>query len=262
MAVNRNLGGFAASANISGFVANTKIAGLITNAQIDSVANTKLTGTITAPQIAPGVIPAGGFSNMQVFTSPGNFTTPPTTTKLKVTVVGGGGGGGAQGGVGCGTPDGSGGGGGGTAIRVTTVSANTPYPVTVGAGGSGGLGPQPVAPSGATSSFGSIASATGGGGGNWGGNNPGVGGAAGTGSIPGATTCGFAIPGKAGMPGFYFQSNSSGAGGGTFFSVGDATFGAGLAYGGGGRGGKYPGCGNPSAPNGFAGAAGVVIVEF
>ena len=36
---------------------------------------------------------AGGFSNMQVFTSPGTFTTPATTTKIKVTVVGGGGGG-------------------------------------------------------------------------------------------------------------------------------------------------------------------------
>ena len=35
---------------------------------------------------------AGGFSNMQVFTSPGTFTTPSTTTKIKVTVVGGGGG--------------------------------------------------------------------------------------------------------------------------------------------------------------------------
>jgi hypothetical protein len=73
MAVNRNLGGFAASANISGFVANTKIAGLI-----------------TAPQIAPGVIPTGGFSNITVFTSPGNFSIPPSTTKVKVTVVGGG----------------------------------------------------------------------------------------------------------------------------------------------------------------------------
>jgi hypothetical protein len=40
--------------------------------------------------------PAGGFSNMTVYTSPGTFTTPATTTKIKVTVVGGGGGGGAQ----------------------------------------------------------------------------------------------------------------------------------------------------------------------
>ena len=46
--------------------------------------------TITAPNIAPGVIPSGGFSSMQVFTSPGTFNIPPSTTKLKVTVVGGG----------------------------------------------------------------------------------------------------------------------------------------------------------------------------
>ncbi len=35
----------------------------------------------------------GGFSNMQVFASPGTFTTPASTTNIKVTVVGGGGGG-------------------------------------------------------------------------------------------------------------------------------------------------------------------------
>ena len=55
-----------------------------------SIANTQITGLITAPQIAPSAIPAGGFSNMQVFTSPGTFNIPPSTTKLKVTVVGGG----------------------------------------------------------------------------------------------------------------------------------------------------------------------------
>jgi hypothetical protein len=31
---------------------------------------------------------AGGFSNMTVYTSPGTFTTPSTTTRIKVTVVG------------------------------------------------------------------------------------------------------------------------------------------------------------------------------
>lgn len=55
-----------------------------------SIANTQITGLITGPQIAPSAIPAGGFSNMQVFTSPGTFNIPPSTTKLKVTVVGGG----------------------------------------------------------------------------------------------------------------------------------------------------------------------------
>ena len=55
-----------------------------------SIANTQITGLITGPQIAPSAIPAGGFSNMTVFTSPGTFNIPPSTTKLKVTVVGGG----------------------------------------------------------------------------------------------------------------------------------------------------------------------------
>ena len=40
--------------------------------------------------------PAGGFSNMQVFTSSGTFTVPAGVTKAKVTVVGGGGNGGSS----------------------------------------------------------------------------------------------------------------------------------------------------------------------
>ncbi len=55
-----------------------------------AVAAANITGTITGPQIAPGVIPSGGFTNLSVFTSPGTFNIPPSTTKLKVTVVGGG----------------------------------------------------------------------------------------------------------------------------------------------------------------------------
>ena len=143
-------------------IANTQITGLITNEQIASVANTKITGLITGPQIAPSAIPAGGFSNMQVFTSttPGQtFSVPPTTTKLKVTVVGGGGGAAA-----------GGGGGGGTAIRVISgLAGGNTIPVTVGAGGTGApyAGPAPTfaGASGGTSSFGVFASATGGGGG-------------------------------------------------------------------------------------------------
>ena len=98
-------------------------------------------------------LPSGGFSNMQVFTSSGTFTTPSSTTKIKITVVGGGGNGGPQ----TTTPGfpapvtnfGGGGGGGATVIGVISVSSSTPYPVTVG--GVGG-----------TSSFSSFASATGG----------------------------------------------------------------------------------------------------
>jgi hypothetical protein len=124
-------------------------------------------GTGTTGQVltsnGPGVLPsfqaaaASGFSNMQVFTSPGTFTTPSSTTKIKVTVVGGGGGSGG--------PISGGGGGGGTAIYVGPVTSSTGYPVTVGSAGN-------------TSSFSSLASATGGSSGN----SPSGGGAAGAGS--------------------------------------------------------------------------------
>lgn len=54
-------------------------------------------GTVTASSFSgdgsslTGI--AGGFSNMEVFTSPGTWTNPGNVTKVKVTVVGGGGGG-------------------------------------------------------------------------------------------------------------------------------------------------------------------------
>jgi hypothetical protein len=98
-------------------------------------------------------VAASGIQNMQVFRSPGTFTTPATTTRIKVTLCAGGGGGssgpfpGAK----------SGGGGGGYAQGYYTVTASTPYSVTVGSGGGAGS-------TGGTSSFGPLTSATGGGG--------------------------------------------------------------------------------------------------
>jgi hypothetical protein len=109
---------------------------------------------------------AGGFSNMDVFTSPGTWTNPGNVDKVKVTVVGGGGGGG--GGSAGGSQGGDGGGGGGSAIEVIPFPSATNVTVTVGAGG----GPRaniPLANSngiaGGTSSFGAYCSATGGTGG-------------------------------------------------------------------------------------------------
>jgi hypothetical protein len=110
--------------------------------------------------------PAGGFGNMEVFTSSGTFTVPAGITKVKVTVVGGGGGGGT-------TVSGSGGGGGGTAIKVVTgLTPGGTVTVTVGGGGA-------LANSGGTSSFDAFCSATGG---SVGGTSGGVGGNGGTGS--------------------------------------------------------------------------------
>lgn len=96
-------------------------------------------------------------SNLQVFTPSGSFTVPAGITKIEVEVRGGGGGGG--GGV-----TGQGGCGGGYGKQVLTVAAGTVHAVTVGAGGAGGAsGVNGIA--GGASSFGTLISATGGGGG-------------------------------------------------------------------------------------------------
>jgi hypothetical protein len=179
---------------------------------------------------------AGGFSNMTVFTSPGTFTTPATTTKIKVTVVGGGGGGGgptiaARGG----------GGGGGAAIYVGPVTASTGYAVTVGGAGAIQSG------SGGTSSFASLASATGGASG--GAPTIQTGGAGGSGS---AGTLQFAGGGGGAGEG---ANNAGGAGGPSYLGGGGAAPGnvtpgnPGRNYGGGGSAGAV-------------GAAGVVVVEY
>jgi hypothetical protein len=233
---NTQVTGLITNAQIAS-VANTKITGLITSPQIATVANTQITGLITAPQIAPSAIPAGGFSNMQAFTSttPGQtFSVPPTTTKLKVTVVGGGGGG-------AGSFGWSGGGGGGTMIRVITgLAGGNTIPVTVGAGGPGGPAPGGTGGSGGTSSFGVFGSATGGAGG------AGIGAGGGGGIGSGGT---LNIRGGGGTPiGFCV----SGPGGSSSMGGGGSNAGPGGAYGGGGADG---------APGG-AGAAGVVVVEW
>jgi len=188
--------------------------------------------------------PAGGFSNMTVFTSPGTFTTPATTTKIKVTVVGGGGAG-----VTSGTPAapaaGSGGGGGGGAVYVGPVTASTPYAVTVGAAGTVPGGP------GGTSSFGPLASSTGGTGGASGTSGTVLGGAGGAGS---AGT--LLLQGGRGS-----QNGPISPGGNCFLGSGGqgrtTLADPGTNYGGGGTGG-----GVNAGLAGGAGAGGVVIVEF
>lgn len=106
-------------------------------------------------------ISAGGNLIMRVYSSPSTYVKPSGIKAIKVTVVGGGGGGSNGGGS---PGGGGGGGGGGAAIRYLTASnpvfPSSPISVTVGSGGP--AGGYPVAPSGGTSSFGSIASATGG----------------------------------------------------------------------------------------------------
>lgn len=202
---------------------------------------------------------AGGFSNMDVFTSPGTWTNPGNVQKVKVTVVGGGGGGG-------GAENGrsGGGGGGGTAIEVIPFPSGTNVSVTRGAGGN----PGPISPlnvsggTGGTSSFGAYCSATGGGGGTSA--NNGSGGLGGTGS-GGALNIG-------GSDGTSFDSDANYApggpggpsylGGGGRGGIGNTQIKqAGNSYGGGGGGSKSVPAPAPTG-NGGAGAAGVVIVEY
>ena len=106
----------------------------------------------------------------EVFTAPGTWTCPATTTSVQVLLVGGGGGGGGA--TYTNPPQvsplpgflaGSGGGGG---VRVVNVPVSGPVPVTVGAGGSGGPATTPtVGTTGGDSSFGPESVGGGGGGG-------------------------------------------------------------------------------------------------
>jgi hypothetical protein len=198
-----------------------------------------------------GTVAAGGFSNMQVFTSPGTFTTPATVTQIKVTVVAGGGGG-----ISSATgpnSGGAGGGGGGAAIYVGPVTASTGYAVTVGSAGS-----QPGG-AGGTSSFAALASATGGSGATSGTGGAGGSGSAGTLQLRGGNGGGspnFSVPG--GSAG----TIAGGMGGSSIFGAAGASAAPAPAgtpggnYGGGGGGG-----GNASG-NGGNGGPGVVIVEY
>jgi hypothetical protein len=181
---------------------------------------------------------AGGFSDMQVFTSTGTWTNPGNITKVKVTVVGGGGAGGAPGNTS------GGGGGGGTAIEVIPFPSGTNVPVTVGAGSANTTG--------GTSSFGPYCSATGG--------------ATGGGGALGGVGSGgqLNIAGGTGSKGGLNQSgtaNQSGPGGNSYLGAGglgnsqESPTKAGRLYGGGGAG-------EASNGNRGAGAAGVVVVEF
>jgi hypothetical protein len=203
-------------------------------------AGTGITVTNGSGAITIASTAAGGFSQMQVFNSPGTFTTPASTTQIKVTVAAGGGAGNISGGFG--------------------------------------------ATSGGTSSFGALASATGGA---VSGNNQGAaagvgtagtlllnaenGGGSGTGlngtggdSILGFGTLytGVVSPGKtyggggsgSGSP-TPANARGGGGGGGTAVYVGPVSASTPYAVTV-GAGGTTP------SPTGATGAAGVVIVEY
>ena len=253
------------------------------NLVLDSSGNATVAGTLTATSLVgngsglTGI--AGGFSNLQIFTSSGSWTVPAGITKAKVTVIGGGGGGGGVNGDGF---VGGGGGGGGGSIRlVTGLTPGNSVTVTVGAGGTAAN--DTAGGAGGTSSFGAFCSATGGAGGGRrlnGASDSGsnvvpscaTGASAGSGSsgdINMSGTIGFSI-----VNGGSFTTcpNSvtnitigSGCGGNAPFGLGfggawqngSANGLAGTGFGGGGSGGR----GNVSRA-GAAGQGGCVIVEW
>jgi hypothetical protein len=219
-------------------------------------------GASAAPSWA--ALPAGGFSNLQVFTSTGTFTVPADITKVKVTVVGGGGGGGGY--AGSYATNGIGGSGGGAAIKI--VSGLTPsgtVSVTVGTGGAaGGTGSTSRGGTGGTSSFGAYCSATGGGGGynsqQAGGNAPvGVGGSGSSGDLNlNGNGPSFGVSPGGCNEGWNIGGNSFLGSGGINQSVGTDQS---PIYGGGGAGTSISGA-PASATGQQAGANGIVIVEY
>ena len=204
------------------------------------------TGTVTASSFSgdgsslTGI--AGGFSNMDVFTSPGTWTNPGNVQKVKVTVTGGGGGAAGRGR--------SSGAGGGTAIEVIPFPSATNVPVTVGPGGSGATpNVQNGATAGGTSSFGAYCSATGGAGGDYEPQHGQPGGIGSGGQLNIAGQAGGTGPGQPGGNSFF------GGGGAGRAEPPQGPGEAGRNYGGGGGTGAY-------STNGGNGAAGVVVVEY
>ena len=127
------------------------------------------TGGLTWAE-APGASSYIG-KNVQVFTSTGTFTVPTGVTALKVTVIGGGGAGEK---VTAASKKARGGGAGGCAIEwLTSLTPGASIAVTIGAGGT--AGGDATAGDGATSSFASYCSATGGQGGDTNSGSPGEG---------------------------------------------------------------------------------------
>jgi len=114
---------------------------------------------LTNPQVS------GGPPTVQIFTSNGTYNKPAGLKKAIVEVIGAGGAGGGASTTGVGeASSGSGGGGGGYSREMLSASAiGSSESVTIGAGGTGVVGGN--GNDGASSSFGSLLSATGGTGG-------------------------------------------------------------------------------------------------
>jgi hypothetical protein len=195
---------------------------------------------------------ASGQLQTEIFTAPGTWTKPAACTFVSVRVVGGAGGGGAASGL---TSKGGNGGHGGYAFS-TSVPVSGPVAITIGSAGTGVTYPSPgtVAPSGSTSSFGSLVSCTGGSGGQ---SSPGpvagTNGTAGVGTVSSGTTIGLGASGLQDVyTGQYTLGTVSATTAAQTYSIP-----ASQEAGGSGAGGSAPGA-NP----GRGGTSGVVVVEY
>jgi hypothetical protein len=247
---------------------------------------------VRAIQLASGG-GGGTTADVQVFSVDGTWTKPSGAKSVHILCVGGGGGGGYGDRTDAGLPSVSGGagGGGGRVIDRTIPAAelSATVPVYVGAGGAGGIAYSSGSAAGGDSSFGTLARAKGGGGGEGGsiGGN-GAGGTSGEfGQFTGGKGADSVVAGTNSAMGAEFSSGGGGAGGGfdpnsqesvagglgaisswgsggnggangSFILAGENGV-AGYNYGGGGGGGGGGGLGFAPASGGN-GASGVVIV--
>lgn len=132
-----------------------------TNGQVLTADSTTATG------LAWTTFSSSPTMNEQLFTSSGTFTAPAGVTKVELFVAAGGGGGGGDTGGNNGG-QGYGGGQGGVTTQLFTVVPGTGYTVTIGGGGAGANG---TGANGTASSFSSVSSTTGKGGGRFIGEN-------------------------------------------------------------------------------------------
>jgi hypothetical protein len=219
-------------------------------------------GSITTLSSAPFLgwkLPAlrpGFGSGVQSFSASGSFLVPAGVTQLEVEVWGAGSGSYSSSAT---SPSGGGSGGGYARKRITGLNAGQIIAVTIGAGGSAGTATQPPTP-GATSSFGSYVSATGGG------LNP-----LATLAAPwvGASVAGIGIGGDINIPGSAGGNGTANLGGiGGAGAMGGGAVGVAANFGspgqapGGGASGAGTGAPGSTAQAGAAGAPGLVIVRW
>jgi hypothetical protein len=242
------------SLNISSLLAPTGALSL-TDTIAQHVGSDGVDRKVPLSQVA-SLIHSAALVNVRVFTLSGTYTpTSGANNMLAFATGGGGAGGNIVGGGGC---------AGGTALYFGPVGSQV---VTIGAGGvpNASFGSLLPGGSGGTTSFGSLAVATGGGGGYSSGS--GISNGAGGQSVGVGTAGTLLMPGCGGSPGSGEDGGCGGSsfwGGGGFGGANQVGSGPGVAGGPGSLGGGGGGAdgGTPNAQGGAGGAGVVVVFEF